>query len=197
MAKRLPIGNLQPKPHVWEAIGRDAGLRRVLEDFYARVYADARLAPFFVRTTMDWAIDHQFAFLKQILTGEDVFFGDRPRNAHHWMVISDELFDYREELMQRVLAEHGVSEPVRVEWRAMEEVFRKQIVKDAPFPKKRGGKELPLEGYEYLLLSLGAVCDGCGAFLEEGDDSSYHVRLGHLFCVTCVPLEGVKGAPVR
>jgi truncated hemoglobin YjbI len=112
---------LDPHPALWEAFERGPGLRRLLEVFYERVYADERLEPFFARTTIEWAIDHQYAFLGEILSGQDMFFGDRPRNAHHWMVISDELFDYREALMERCLREHGLSEEHVRDVRAIDE----------------------------------------------------------------------------
>jgi truncated hemoglobin YjbI len=79
---------------MWEALGRGPLLRAILTDFYAEVFQDPRLLPFFHATTREWVIDHQYAFLAEIFTGERMFFGDRPRNAHHWMVITDDLFDY-------------------------------------------------------------------------------------------------------
>jgi truncated hemoglobin YjbI len=132
---RRPIDNrrvLAPHPELWAALGGGPLLRRILEAFYARVYADPRLAPFFARTTIEWAVDHQYAFLAQIFSGQKMFFGDRPRNAHHAMVISDELFDYREAVMMQVLEEHGLGAAQRDEWRAVEEAFRSHIVKAAP-----------------------------------------------------------------
>jgi truncated hemoglobin YjbI len=172
---------------MWEALDRGRRLREVLVDFYNRVYADPRLSPFFEGVTKDRAIDKQYSFLAQIFTGEPVYFGERPRNAHHWMVISEELFDYRESLMESCLQRAGLDAERIREWRAVEEVFRKQIVKAHPVPKKIRGVELPLEGYEPLVLEVSCLCDGCQGPMETGSRVHYHVRTGRTFCASCSP----------
>jgi len=191
---RRRADDLEPRPAMWQGIGGDRGLRAILTDFYTRVYADPRLGPFFVNATKDRAIDKQHAFIRQILTGERLYFGERPRNAHHWMVISDELFDYREDLLEACLRDHGVSDEHVREWRAIDEIFRKQIVKMAPVPKKVRGVALPLEGYESLVLSIGSLCDDCGAEMPSGSTATFHVRTGKTFCATCITDRG--GEPV-
>jgi truncated hemoglobin YjbI len=171
---------------LWDALERGPRLRRILEDFYEQVYADAQLRPFFEHTRKDWAIDHQYAFLAQAFSGQKLFFGDRPRNAHHWMVITDELFDYREGLMAATLRRHGLTEAQVAHWRAFEEKFRKHIVKDTPFPKKRRGLSMPLEGYESAVLTDGGLCDGCAQVVEKGAEVRYHVRTGKAYCGPCM-----------
>ncbi len=178
---------LDPHPELWDALDRGARLRTILEAFYAKVYSDPKLAPFFERTTLSWAIDHQYAFLAQIFSGEKLFFGDRPRNAHHWMVIDDSLFDYREELMMTTLTEHGLTPAQRAEWRAVEETFRHHIVKTEPRPLVRGGKQLALDGHEPLELSSGGICDDCGGIVGIGERVMVHRRTGHVSCGACRP----------
>jgi truncated hemoglobin YjbI len=187
-------GVLDPHPELWAALAEGKLLRRITEAFYAKVYADPRLSPFFARTTMEWAVDHQYAFLAQIFSGTKMFFGDRPRNAHHAMVISDELFDHREALMMQTLEEHGLSEAQRAEWREVEEAFRSHIVKAAPWPKKRRGVALPLEGWKAIALLCGCLCDECSAELAEGTTAEYDVATGRLYCAPCLEAEKVRRA---
>ena len=52
-----------------------------------------------LRVTLTRSIEKQYSFLKACITGEKCYFGNRPRNAHHWMIIDDALFDYRQALM--------------------------------------------------------------------------------------------------
>lgn len=182
---------------MWAALDGGVKLREILTDFYTRVYADGRLASFFFGVTRDRAIEKQYSFLAQIFTGEPIYFGERPRNAHHWMVISDELFDYREALMEECLQRAGLPEPRIREWRALEEVFRKQIVKHRPVPKKIRGVELPLEGYEGLVLAVGSLCDGCQGPMEPGLAVSYHVRTGRTYCPACTPADAAPPAGPR
>lgn len=177
---------LQPDPEMWEALDEGRLLNRILRDFYMCVYEDERLAPFFDGVTMQRAIEKQFLFLRQLFTGEKVYFGDRPKNAHHWMVISDELFDYREQLMTECLRLNGLAEHLVQRWRSMEECFRGDIVKDAPWKRKMGDVELPVEGYGEVELEIGSLCDGCGEEIDAGQTVRYHLRLGHIYCPACM-----------
>ena len=177
---------LEPDPEMWEALEHGRKLSAILEDFYARVFQDARLSPFFHGVTRQRVVEKQYSFMHQLFTGEPVYFGDRPRNAHHWMVISDELFDYREDLLADCLRRAGLPEHLVRRWRAVDERFRKQVVKSKPFAKKLRGVALPLTGYESIELAVGSCCDGCQAVLDQGASASYHRRTGHTYCVPCM-----------
>lgn len=194
LRSRVRKGALAPDRSLWAVLGDGELLSAALADFYGRVFTDERLATFFASTTKQRAIEKQFAFLREILTGEEGYFGDRPYNAHHWMVISDELFDYREALWGACLRRQGLSEPQVQKFLSIDEVFRRQIVKDQAKPKKLRGEDLPLEGYEGLVLAIGALCDGCGTAVDAGQEVRYHVRTGRTFCRNC---SGALGAEHR
>lgn len=183
--QRRRAGDLAPCPELWAALDGDRGLREILQRFYARAFEDPRLAPFFTHTNQAWVVGKQHSFLKEKFTGEKAYFGDRPRNAHHWMVISDELFDYREDMLAECMREWGLAEPMVQRWREYHEAFRKQIVKARPVALKRRGQALPLEGFDTLELSVGAICDGCGEVLEVGQQVRYHVRTGKAYGACC------------
>jgi truncated hemoglobin YjbI len=170
---------------LWAALEDGELLARALTDFYDLVYRDPRLSPFFVNTTKRRAIEKQFSFLRQQITGEKIYFGDRPRNAHHWMVISDELFDHREALLEGCLRARGLPEPFVARMRAIDERFRKQIVKAAPRPKRVRGETYPLEGWDALVLSIGTLCDRCAAEVDRGATIHFHVRTGESLCGDC------------
>ena len=178
-------GSPEPDPGLWQELGEGARVRAVLEDFYARVYQDPQLAPFFTGVTQSRSIDKQYSFLRQLMTGERVYFGDRPRNAHHWMVISDELFDYRQALMQERLEAHGLTDAQIARWTRLESHYRGDIVKGAAFPRRIGGVDQPLEGYAKQVLDSGTVCDHCGAAVDAGVEVTYHLRLGLVSCAAC------------
>lgn len=177
----------RPDPGLWGELDEGRRVRRVLEDFYAQVYADERLASFFDGVTIDRAIGKQYAFLQTMLTGEKVYFGERPRNAHHWMVISDELLDYRQALMVATLKKHGLSPDQIARWTRVEEHWRRDLVKSAPWPKKIGAFEFPLHGFASEMLTEGSVCDHCGSEVPSGTEVLYHVRLGKISCAACAP----------
>jgi len=178
-------GSPEPDPGLWRELEDGARVRAVLEDFYARVYQDPLLSPFFTGVTQSRSIDKQYSFLRQLMTGERVYFGDRPRNAHHWMVISDELFDYRQALMQERLEAHGLTDAQVARWTRLESHYRGDIVKAAAFPRRIGGVDQPLDGYAQQVLDSGTVCDHCGTAVDAGVEVTYHLRLGLVSCAAC------------
>ncbi len=184
-------GDLAPNPEMWVALKGGKLLNEILEDFYSQVFSDPQLAPYFKDSTQQRAKEKQYLFLKGIFTGEKCFFGERPRNAHHWMIISDELFDYREKLIEDILRKHNISESLIEQWIAVDEVYRKQIVKSKAINKKVGGIEIPAEGYEVDTLAVGSLCDVCEVELAAGKKITYHVRTGKVFCHNCTPQDAL------
>jgi len=173
-------------PELWAALDNGVLMKAILTDFYTRVYDDSLLSPYFTGVTKNRLIEKAYSFSNRIITGNKVYFGDRPRNAHHWMVISDELFDYREKLMETVLREHGLSEEMIGRWRAIDEVFRGDIVKEQPYPKMLDGIPLPLDGYEKITIDASTLCDGCTGEINRGETVRYHIRLGLTYCSGCI-----------
>lgn len=176
----------KPAPTIWMTLTEPVDkVRQVLEDFYAAVYADPALAPFFERITQDRVTGKQYSFLKQCFTGEKVYMGDRPRNAHHWMVISDELMDHRQALMHAALVANGLTAEQIAHWVRIEEHFRTDIVKSEVWPKRIGDKELFTEGFAQEILLEATVCDHCGAEIAAHTLVTYHRRLGQVSCSVC------------
>jgi hypothetical protein len=143
------------------------------------------LSPYFTGVTKQRLVEKVYSFMRQIFTGEKLYFGDRPRNSHHWMVISDEIFDYREALMASCMRRAGLAEHLIERWQAIEESYRGDIVKAKPFGRMVDGVELPVEGFGHTVLDVGALCDSCERVLEPGEEVRYHLRLGHIYCDAC------------
>lgn len=182
---RAKLARVKPNPELWSALGGDDGLRAILEDFYHRVYEDPQLAPFFHNVTRARAIEKQHEFLASVFTGGHVFFGMRPFNAHHWMVISDELFDYREALMEDCIRRSGLAEEHVRWWLAFQEMFRREIVKSAPRGIVEDGVESLREGFTLEVIDVATLCDGCGGEVDAGERIRLHNRTGKLYCMDC------------
>ena len=176
---------LLPDPEIWGALDHGRKLTPILEDFYTRVYADPRLEPFFYRVTKSRAVEKQYNFLQDRFTGTKQYFGEKPFNAHHWMVISDDLFDHREALFFATLRDHNFPEHLIPRWAALHETFRRDIVKSSPRGHFRNGVEHDLEGYRDEIVSVGTVCDSCVSEIHEGDAVRMHRRTGEIFCMNC------------
>ena len=175
----------EPDPEMWAALDYGKKLNFILADFYDLVYEDARLAPFFENTTKQRSIEKQYSFLRRIFSGDKVYFGDRPRNAHHWMVISDDLFDYRESIMMSCLRRYELPAKLIERWFMMENSFRSDMVKDRPWNKVMNGIELPVDGYEEAVIDVGSICDSCQQEIDAGTKVRFHVRLGLTYCSSC------------
>lgn len=178
---------LPPAPALWAELGGGPRVRAALEKFYARVYADPVLLPFFNRVTIERAIGKQYSFMEQSLTGNRVYWGEDMRNAHHWMVISQEIFNHRQRVMKETLREEGFSEDQIRRWTHFEEHFRSDMVKDREWPKRDGDRLLNLEGFDHVELSAGTMCDSCGAEVHPGSVVSCHRRTGRISCPQCMP----------
>jgi ferredoxin/truncated hemoglobin YjbI len=175
-----------PDRQLWTELDEGLAVRAVLEDFYATVYRDAQLSPFFAGVTIDRSIDKQYSFLRQLMTGERVYFGDRPRNAHHWMVVSGALFEHRQRLMRQAQERHHLNEAQIARWTRLEAHYRADIVKSEPWPRRVGGVDIHVDGYGLQVLDEATVCDHCGGAVDVGVEVRYHLRLGHVSCPRCM-----------
>jgi NAD(P)H-flavin reductase/ferredoxin/truncated hemoglobin YjbI len=174
-----------PDLELWAALEDGALLNRVLTEFYKRVFADPLLAPYFHGVTMDRLVGQVYAFSRDLLTGQKQYFGMKPRAGHHWMVISDELFDHRERLLETCFREHGLAENMIQRWRRIDEHYRGDIVKALPRSLVVDGVEMPLEGFGEVELTVGGMCDGCQGAVDVGTRVRYHLRLGLTYCPSC------------
>jgi hemoglobin len=78
---------------IYDRIGGAGAVRAAVDDFYARVLADPRLAPFFSGTDMNRLKAHQRAFIAAAIGGPEVFSGRDMAAAHAGLGIADADFD--------------------------------------------------------------------------------------------------------
>ncbi|WP_376689923.1 2Fe-2S iron-sulfur cluster-binding protein [Wenzhouxiangella sp. EGI_FJ10409] len=172
-------------PELWRRLGNGRVLREVLRDFYDIAFEDEHLGPYFQDVTRQRLREKQYSFLRSLMLGTRDYMGQRPRNAHHWMVIPGWLFDYRLELMEQCMRDHGLTEPWVGRWHALEDFFRGDIVKQAPWPRRIGESDVLLDGLEEAVLEDGGCCDGCERIIERGELVSFQLREGSLYCGDC------------
>lgn len=185
----------EPDDEMWQALRGGPLLHAILADFYARVFEDEVLAPYFGGVTRDRLIGQVYSFMRDLFTGKKSYFGMRPRTGHHWMVISDEIFDRRERMMEECLRRHGLPEHLVRRWRRLEESFRGDIVKSTPWKLVVDGVEMPLDGFGEEVLTVGTMCDGCQRAIEVGERVRYHLRLGLTYCAECAFAAGPHASP--
>jgi hemoglobin len=78
---------------IYESIGGAPAVRAAVDDFYARVLADERLAPFFTDTDLPRLKAHQRAFIAAAVGGPEIFAGRDMASAHAGLGIGNGDFD--------------------------------------------------------------------------------------------------------
>ena len=79
--------------NIYDSIGGAPAVRAAVDDFYTRVLADARLAPFFTGTDLDRLKTHQRASIAAAIGGPDIFAGRDMASAHAGLGIGPGDFD--------------------------------------------------------------------------------------------------------
>lgn len=177
-----------PDPEMWLALQEGVLLKQILTTFYTWVFGDKILKPYFDNVTQQRLVEKVYSFLYQLFTGKKVFFGERPRNGHHWMVISDEIFAHREALMEKALVKHGLAPHLIQRWLTYEAWYKEDIVKSKPINKVLFGEEVSYEGFDSLIMEFSTLCDSCEAEINVGDTVRYHTRMGTVYCQDCTKL---------
>lgn len=180
-----PADLMPPATDLWERLEHGALMKRILDDFYDEVYQDTILSPYFQKVTKDWAASKQYAFLADAFANTRDYLGSRPFNAHHWMIIPDWVFDYREDLFEKYLNKYNVAQDIQRRWLWFHELFRREIVKSKARGLIIGGQERRIQGFTDERLEVGTVCDGCGGEINVGEYGRLHHLSGQLFCQSC------------
>jgi len=78
---------------LFDIIGGADAVRAAVDDFYRRVLADPRLAPYFATTDLNRLKAHQRSFIAAAIGGPELFSGRDMKTAHAGFHISDTEFD--------------------------------------------------------------------------------------------------------
>ena len=121
----------------FEKIGGRPMIEKVVELFYDKVYAHPWIGQYFAHIPRDHIESQQSDFMSRMLNGPKSYSGRLPKDAHVHMVISDELFDLRNQLLSEAMVEIGISEEMQAVWLGIDESFRKVIVKNEDQAERR------------------------------------------------------------
>ena len=91
--KRQKVTDATGKQTIYDAIGGEDALVKVVDDFYRRVMDDFQLAGFFAGTNMTRLQGRQVEFFAAALGGPDFYQGPDMRDAHAGRGISQADFD--------------------------------------------------------------------------------------------------------
>jgi truncated hemoglobin YjbI len=116
---------------LYDEVGGEAGLRRVLRALYDRLFDDMMIGFFFAGKDKEKLIEHQLWFTARFLGGPSKYEGRSLPDAHAPFAILPAHFDRRHQILREVLEAQKVPDAVRDEWLRVDQSLKHAIVKSA------------------------------------------------------------------
>jgi len=114
---------------LYDEIGGEEGLRRVLRTLYDRLFDDVMVGFLFAGKDKEKLIEHQLWFTAKFLGGPSRYTGRSLPDAHAALPILPGHFDRRHHMLREVLEEHRVPAAVRDEWLRVDQSLRTAVLK--------------------------------------------------------------------
>jgi len=119
---------LSPLKTVYEHVGGEEGLRKILIDFYHRMEKDVMIGFFFTGKDVEAIAVKQMSFLMRAMGATSSYSGKSPASAHSELPpIRRGMFDRRLRILEETLRDHNVSDEDMRSWIAFEEAFRDAV----------------------------------------------------------------------
>lgn len=113
----------------FEELGGRPMLEKVSKAFYDKVYEHPWIGLYFKDIKQEVIEVQQVDFMSAALGGPKVYLGKLPVAAHKHMLIKDDIFDLREQLLAEALDECGACQDLKDRWQKIDEAFRAKLVK--------------------------------------------------------------------
>lgn len=126
---------------LYDDIGGEQGLRRVLRTLYDRLFDDPMVGFLFAGKDKDALIEHQLWFTAKFLGGPSRYEGRSLPDAHAALPILPGHFDRRHQILKQVLEQHGVPAHVRDEWLRVDRSLRHAVLKSGEEARARARRE--------------------------------------------------------
>ncbi len=97
--------------------------------FYDKAYAHPWLSRYFTDKPQELLENQQTDFMIQLMGGPKCYSGKSPKSAHQHILITDELFELRAQMLSESITEAGISDELRDEWLAADATFQRALVK--------------------------------------------------------------------
>jgi hemoglobin len=93
---------------IYSRCGGAPAMARLVFEFYDRVLASERLAPYFAQVDMTRLIEHQAKFIGSVMGGPPSITDTELRDAHAHLTITDTIFDEMVGLLEATLQEFAL-----------------------------------------------------------------------------------------
>lgn len=114
---------------LYDRLGGKPTFIKVHKLFYDKAYADPWLSKFFTDKPQEVLENQQTDFMVQLMGGPKAYGGKSPKSAHQHMVITEELFELRAQLLSQSIKECGLSDALREEWLDADRTFKRALEK--------------------------------------------------------------------
>lgn len=116
---------------LFNRLGGKATLERVHKTFYDMAYAHPWLRKYFTDKPQQVLEEQQTDFMSVLMGGPNKYAGKTPKVAHQHMVITEELFELRRQMLSDAIKQHGISDDLREEWLAADGALKKALIKNS------------------------------------------------------------------
>ena len=116
---------------LYERLGGKATYEKVHKIFYDKAYAHPWLSKYFTDKPQEVLESQQTDFMIQLMGGPKAYGGKAPKFAHQHMMISEELFELRAQMLSDSIKEAGIADNLREEWLAADATFKRALVKNS------------------------------------------------------------------
>lgn len=116
---------------LYEQLGGRRTLERVHKLFYDRAYEHPWLGKFFAEIDQKHIEKQQTDFVAAAMGGPKLYCGSMVNAAHQRMLITEELFDLRHELLANAIGEVKVPAPLAARWLKLDAAFKGKMCKSS------------------------------------------------------------------
>ncbi len=113
----------------FEKLGGMSMLQLVSKIFYDKIYAHPWIGQYFKEIDQSFIESQQVDFMADALGGPKQYLGKFVPKAHAHMLINEELFQLREQLLNEAFAEAGACEALVKKWNKIDRAFKAKVVK--------------------------------------------------------------------
>ncbi len=114
---------------LYERLGGKPTYVKVHKIFYDKAYAHPWLSRYFTDKPQELLENQQTDFMIQLMGGPKCYSGKSPKSAHQHILITDELYELRAQMLAESITEAGISDELRDEWIAADATFQRALVK--------------------------------------------------------------------
>ncbi len=115
----------------FEKMGGRNSLVLINKIFYDKVYKHPWIKKYFEKIPQQHIEDQQVDFMQKVLGGENLYVGKAPPAAHVHIMINEEIFQVRKQLLEEAFVEANAKQELVDKWLALDNSFKRVLFKDS------------------------------------------------------------------